>query len=43
MKGSVNYSGKRGKAPAPKIKSGGTTVSAGTKKPLRRGNQGGKG
>lgn len=32
-----------GKAPKPRIKSGGTTVRLGSKAPARRGNQGGKG
>lgn len=36
------YSGKRGIAPKPKIKSGGTTVSLGTKAPKHRGAPNGK-
>lgn len=36
-------SGKRGKAPAPKIVSGGTTTRLGRNAPARRGNRGGKG
>lgn len=33
----------KGKAPKPKIKSGGTTVRLGKTAPARRGNAGGKG
>ncbi len=35
-------SGKRGKAPKPSVKSGGTTVKLGKIKPANRGNKGGK-
>lgn len=41
--GAPQPSGKRGKAPKPRIKSGGTTLRAGQTKPSKRGNKGGKG